>query len=142
MLVVDDEPAVLAVLAELLEHHLGVATLRALDAAEGLRLLGSRRVDAILSDFRMAEMDGSEFLARCATLAPGVPRVLITGHADIPLAKRAINEARVNRMLLKPVKTEELAKIVSELLAEAAASRHRSRAFSRTAALLPDDAPP
>lgn len=141
MLVVDDDPLVLAVVAELLEARLGAKVLRAPSADEGLEILRKERVDAVVSDFRMPEMEGTEFLALCAKVAPDTARVLMTGYGDVALVKTALNDARVNKMLLKPVDADELANAVSDAISRVTADSHRQRAFERASSLLDRDEP-
>ena len=139
VLVVDDDPLVLTVVAEMLQLRLGAEVLRAATAQEGLAILSARRVDAIVSDFRMPGMQGIEFLERCGVLAPGAARVLMTGYADVAMAKGAVNEAHVDKMLLKPLNGEVLAAAVSDAIDRIAGDTHRQRAFERAADLLDRD---
>lgn len=81
ILVVDDEPDVREALATLLETFLDGAEVRqAGSGGEGLRLLRDAGADLILTDFRMPGMDGAQFLAAAAKVAPGTPHILVTAY--------------------------------------------------------------
>jgi thioredoxin reductase (NADPH) len=73
----------------------------ALGLLERLRLRGDP-VALLLSDQRMPEMTGVEFLERARALAPDARRVLLTAYADTDAAIRAINQVRIHYYLMKP----------------------------------------
>jgi hypothetical protein len=56
----------------------------------------------IISDMRMPEMDGAQFLEQVGTLAPTAVRMLLTGQSDLDTAIRAINQGKIFRFLTKP----------------------------------------
>lgn len=107
VLCVDDEPLVLEGLQLTLRQHFNVTVCTSGEAA--LELL-ARRDDfsVVLSDMRMPGMTGHELLARARTLRPFATRMLLTGHADLPSAMRAINDGFVFRFLTKPCPPREL----------------------------------
>ncbi|CAN5588629.1 FAD-dependent oxidoreductase [soil metagenome] len=109
ILLVDDEPAVLAAVARDLQPHYGdrFRTLRADSGAaalETLRRLKLREtpVALLLVDQRMPGMTGVEFLTEAIKLYPDVKRVLLTAYADTEAAIRAINEVELDHYLMKP----------------------------------------
>ncbi len=104
--VVDDDEAVRDSLQLLLEangHRVQVfeAALRALDACAGAA------PDCIITDIRMPEMDGLEFQERLARTHRDVPVIVITGHADVPLAVRAMKAGAVD-FIEKPFSHETI----------------------------------
>jgi DNA-binding NtrC family response regulator len=146
-LVVDDEPDIREALRELLElDDLEVQT--ASGGREALDVLGQPGdgLRIIISDYRMPEMDGLDFLGRAQKLRPEVLRVLLTAFADTPLAVKALNEARVARFVAKPVEPEAFEAMVKELLAADDAQRLRDAALKRSLDLMkkrgPDPPPP
>jgi two-component system response regulator FixJ len=87
--IVDDDEAVRDSLALLLESagHDVAAFETAIQALESCR---DRRPHCIITDVRMPEMDGLEFQTQLAAEKLGVPVIVMTGHADVPLAVRAM----------------------------------------------------
>ena len=112
ILVVDDEPDVVKSIQDLLRFDYKV--LGATRATDGLRLLGEQPVHVVLTDQRMPEMTGVEFLRRLREDHPDTVRLLITGYADIRAVIDAINEGNVYRYLTKPWEPEELQAVVRE----------------------------
>jgi response regulator RpfG family c-di-GMP phosphodiesterase len=117
ILIVDDEPDILVSLGDLVEQSLdGVRVLRAASGREALALLLGERVDAVISDFKMAGMDGIEFLYMARQKRPSIPRVLLTAHADLELTRRASQEGGVQAFLSKAISPDEFIERVSGLL--------------------------
>ncbi len=117
VLVVDDDRAVGMVLAALLSQA-GYDAQHVLSGPAALAALASGRVEAVLSDVRMPEMDGLELLAAVKKRAPDVPVVLITAHGTIPLAVEAM-KAGAAEFLLKPFDREEVVYTIGKALAGA-----------------------
>jgi response regulator RpfG family c-di-GMP phosphodiesterase len=99
----DDEPSILKSLQRLLRKD-GYNILTALNGQEGLRLLKSSAepVSLIISDQRMPEMTGSQFLEQAKEVFPDAIRFLLTGHSDIDAIVEAINKGEIHRYLTKP----------------------------------------
>lgn len=133
VLVVDDEADVRQYLKTILERSIpGLKTFLAENGRRGLEELARHQVDLILSDHRMPEMEGTEFLQQAARMQPEVPRVLLTGFADVDVATRAVNAGHISAFLQKPAKTDELVGEVRGLLEKRHEQLQRSRAFART----------
>jgi len=114
ILFVDDEPAVLDGYRRLLHRDFQVDT--AVGAGEGLAAIGENRGDpyrVVVSDIRMPEMNGAQFLSRVRTVCPDTVRMALTGHADIETAMDAVNEGAIFRFLTKPCEKEVLAKALN-----------------------------
>ena len=88
----------------------------------------------VISDMRMPVMSGADFLREARMVAPDAVRMLLTGHADLEVAIKAVNGARLFRYLTKPCDSEEL------LRACAAALGHHRRASRSRAARTGADA--
>ena len=107
VLFVDDEPAALesfkltqGKLYDVRVAESGLAGLRALEKEPDIAV--------VVSDMRMPEMDGAAFLARVKDEYPEAVRVLLTGHADMESAARAVNDGRIFRFLTKPCSPPDL----------------------------------
>ena len=142
ILVVDDEPEVRRAVAMILQRRLGARVLEAHDPDAAFDLMARHTVDLIISDHRMGAMDGTDFLARCAERAPSVPRFLMSGYTDLAVAQRAVNEARISRLLQKPISSDELVRTVLEVLDASARQRHAQTAFARSRALMDEGGGP
>ena len=107
ILCVDDEPNVLAGLRRTLFRRFEVVT--AEGPTEGLEALkNGQEFAAIVSDMRMPEMNGAQFLARAKEIQPDAVRILLTGQADMESAIAAVNEGNIFRFLTKPCPQEVL----------------------------------
>ena len=106
VLVVDDEPAVLALLAGQLGQEFDVQTTSS--AADARSAMAESPVDIIVSDLQLADGSGAELLDWVYHHVPRAARVLLTGTARVEDAVEAINKSRVHRLILKPWRTEDL----------------------------------
>ncbi len=115
LLIVDDEPIVLAALKETLErekYHV-VATTSALKALEIIR---EREFAVIISDQRMPEMLGLDFLIESKKIRPLCSRILITAVLSLPTIVDAINKGEIFRFVAKPWLREELTATVKNAI--------------------------
>lgn len=113
LLLVDDEPSVLAALKRVFRRE-GYRILIATSISEGFELLAKHPVQVLLCDERMPCGTGSEFLQRVKALHPTTVRMVLSGYANIDAVTRAINEGAVSKFLLKPWDDEELRRTVRE----------------------------
>jgi len=107
LLIVDDEPAILASLVRLLRRD-GYRILTAQSAREALDLLALNVVQVIISDHRMPVITGAEFFGKVKTLYPDTVRILFSGYIEIEALTEAVNRGAVYRFLLKPWDDETL----------------------------------
>jgi DNA-binding NtrC family response regulator len=75
---------------------------------EALEVLRDNQIDVVVSDHLMPAMDGLTFLNMVKDQYPHIIRVVLTGHADLQVAIKAINEGEVFRFLTKPWNDIEL----------------------------------
>lgn len=107
ILFVDDEPFVLNGYQRMLHGEYEVDT--ALGGEAGLAMMRDRGpYSVILSDMRMPEMNGAQFLEQARQLAPETVRMLLTGFTDIDAAIEAVNRGNIFRYLAKPCEKEAL----------------------------------
>lgn len=109
ILLVDDEPNVLAGLKRQLRKQFTVTT--ATSGQEALDLVkGEPPFSVIVCDMRMPGMNGIEVLEQMQRIAPDTTRMMLTGNADQQTAIDAVNEGSVFRFFTKPCPAEILAK--------------------------------
>lgn len=126
ILCVDDEPSILSALRRLLRPH-GYRVLLAESAAAALELLAQEAVDLVISDMRMPEMDGAQFLRQVRQRWPQPVRLLLTGYADISAIVDAVNQGEIYRYLTKPWNDADLLQIVREALQQHAMEQEQQR---------------
>ena len=109
ILFVDDETSILKSLKRLFRRE-GYTLLTAENAKEGLERLTevTGNVSVIISDQRMPEMNGAQFLEKSKAIAPNAVRFLLTGYSDMDAAVEAINKGEIHRYLSKPWNDDEL----------------------------------
>lgn len=127
--VVDDDEAVRDSLEALLSSA-GFATEGCGSAAEFLLRFDPSGAACVLLDVRMPGMDGLTLLERLGDDRQGIPVVIITGHADVPMAVRAIR-AGATDFVEKPFKGTELLESVRQAIARAAPRRSTADAGLR-----------
>jgi EAL domain-containing protein (putative c-di-GMP-specific phosphodiesterase class I)/CheY-like chemotaxis protein len=101
LLLVDDEESIVQSLKRLLRRE-DYRILSASSGAQGLELLAQNDVDVVLSDQRMPEMTGEEFLRRAKELYPNTVRIVLSGYADMQSITNAINQGAVYKFMSKP----------------------------------------
>ncbi len=109
ILVVDDEPIMLALLSDLLSGE-GYQVSLAESAFEALRLIQNDSFHLIISDINMPMMDGKQLYMEVARLSLNIPFVFmtggITGQSDVRMLETA--SCPIRRFLIKPFTPEEL----------------------------------
>jgi len=101
ILLVDDEPNITSSLQRLLRKD-NYSILTATSGEEGLQVLESEAIDLIVSDMRMPNMDGAEFLTKAKAVNEKAIRILLTGYSDMNSTVSAINQAEIFRYISKP----------------------------------------
>lgn len=114
LLLVDDEPGVLKSLERIFTDRDDFIVLTATSTALARNILDENSVSIIVSDERMPEESGTEFLVYVREKWPEIPRIIMTGFADYDATLRAINDAGVFRYLQKPWNNEEFLAVIQE----------------------------
>lgn len=115
ILVVDDEPDNLDLLYR--TFHREYRVLRAEGGPTALQILASQSdVAVIISDQRMPQMSGTEFLSLTAAQYPDIIRIILTGYTDVEDLVEAINSGKVFKYVTKPWDADELKAIVKQAL--------------------------
>jgi thioredoxin reductase (NADPH) len=125
IVVVDDEPAVLAAVSRDLRSGFGerYRVVRAGSGDEALDVLRElvrrgEQAALLVADQRMPGLSGTDYLVRAREIVPSAKRVLLTAYADTEAAIQAINEVSLDYYLLKPwdPPEEQLFPVVEDLL--------------------------
>ncbi|MBN1517195.1 response regulator [Candidatus Sumerlaeota bacterium] len=107
ILLVDDEQDVVDGYRRTLRRNYEVLT--ALSGREGLELIDSSEPPCVVvSDYRMPEMNGVEFLAQVRERRRDTVRIMLTGQADFEAVTQAVNEGNVFRFMTKPCSADAL----------------------------------
>ena len=139
MLVVDDEPDNLDLLYRTFRRDFNV--LKAESGIQALEVLASEgEVAVIISDQRMPEMKGTEFLSKTVPQFPDTVRIILTGFTDIEDLVDAINSGQVYKYITKPWDPNELKAVVQRAAETYEVLKQRTeelrRAQAQTALLL------
>ena len=127
LLVVDDEPGLVALAEELLKG-LGYDPVGCSDSTVALQLLRAdpQRFAAVITDEVMPRLSGTQLTAALRQHAPHLPVLLVSGYGGALLAQRAA-AAGVTRLLAKPLQRADLARALAELLHGVASDRPPTR---------------
>ena len=80
----------------------------AISGDEALKILGEKPIEIIITDQRMPNMTGVEFLEKVIEKFPDPMRILLTGYADMNAVVDAVNKGKIFHYLSKPWNEEEL----------------------------------
>lgn len=115
VLLVDDEPHILAAYKRQLGAHFNILT--ACDADSALKRMDENgSIAVIVSDLKMPGMDGIGLLRSVKQQYPDVGRILLTGHGDLNAVADAINEGGIEKYLTKPIPTAVLSSCIAEAI--------------------------
>lgn len=118
LLLVDDDPSLLKLLGMRLTSE-GFSVLTAASGPEALKTLLREKVDLVISDLRMDEMDGMALFSEIQQQQPGMPVIILTAHGSIPDAVWATQQG-VFSFLTKPVDRDALYSAIDQALAHRA----------------------
>lgn len=125
LLLVDDEQEVLDALTRVF-RKLDITIFTANSGQEGLDILANECIDIVISDLRMPNMDGNQFLRKAAANYPEVIRMMLTAHTEIEQVISAINEGRIWGYMQKPWNNRELVIAVEQAI------KHKSMMAERS----------
>jgi DNA-binding NtrC family response regulator len=129
ILVVDDEPKLGKLAAEMLSAT-GHTVSRALSGREAIGLLDASPFDLVITDLRMAEIDGMKVLEHARAKTPPPEVIMMTAHGSAESAVQAMKAGAVD-YLVKPFSTDELRMRVSRIAAAHAAEERQSELVRR-----------
>lgn len=133
ILFVDDETNILSSLKRLF-RPLGYRLFTAESGAQGLEIMERENIDLVISDMRMPEMNGAQFLEKARDRWPDTIRILLTGYADIGSTIDAINKGQIYRYISKPWEDNDIAIAVRQALERRALEGENGRLETLTRA--------
>lgn len=110
LLIVDDEIDNLQLFKRTFRKKYNVFL--ATSGSEGLEILKSNTIHMIITDQKMPEMEGVEFLKQTIEMSPDSIRMLVTGYTDANALISAINSGKIYRYIKKPWNPDELLNLV------------------------------
>jgi DNA-binding NtrC family response regulator len=122
ILIVDDDPHFLRVMARILAGENYLVT-TAGGACDALDLIKSAQFDLVISDLRMPDCDGLNFLETLRRDGNNVPVIILTAYGEVDTYLAAMNAGAIE-YLNKPIHSEELLRIVRSCLRSRANRRH------------------
>ncbi|WP_421903663.1 SpoIIE family protein phosphatase [Maridesulfovibrio sp.] len=112
ILFVDDDPNILTSFRSLLRKEFKIDT--ADHPEKGLALFKENGpYPVVVSDLKMPDMNGLEFLAEIEKLDEDAIGIILTGHADIKAALTALNQGHVFRFLTKPAERDTITNVIN-----------------------------
>lgn len=125
ILLVDDEAAILKALQRVLRiapcnygnRQFTLEVSATTSPAEALEWARQEEFDLFISDYRMPEMDGIEFLKAAKAIQPDAARLILSGYADLNALVRAVNEVGIERFIGKPWNDYDLLSAIAQALA-------------------------
>src|SRR6266566_3762232 len=123
VLLVDDDPALLQALPEVLRLRMAALTVDTADsAATALDRIADRDYDAVVTDIKMPGVDGLELLAKLRTHRPDTPTLMITGHGEHELVVHALRAGAYD-FIQKPIDRDYFVASLSRAIQASALSR-------------------
>lgn len=123
IVIIDDEKRMCDSLTALLEGE-GYQVTSYQHSPEAVDAISETKVDLVITDIKMPQMDGVEVLKRVKEIDDGIPVILLTGNASLNSAVDAISRGAYD-YLLKPVEFERLETVVSHALSQRQAQLER-----------------
>ena len=132
VLLVDDEENILELLKTIIQwKDLGTGCLLTAQSAQhALSILGEQKIDLMITDIKMPDMDGITLVKQVRQLYPNIHCVLLTAYGEFEYARQAI-ELGVENYLLKPVSQEELVSTVRKAFGNIYAKKEIGRDLLR-----------
>ncbi|MFA6921813.1 MAG: response regulator, partial [Gallionella sp.] len=137
LLFVDDDSSILAALKRLF-RPLGYRILTAGSGAAGLEIMEKEVVDLVVSDMRMPDMNGAQFLEQVCAKWPDTIRILLTGYAEISSTIDIINKGKIYRYISKPWEDDDIVSSVKQALGQRQIEKNK-RKNGNTEILIAED---
>lgn len=113
LLIVDDEANILSALARLFRRD-GYQVLRAESGSAALEILAEHEIGVIISDQRMPNMTGVQFLSKARENWPDTVRIMLSGYTELSSVTDSVNQGAIHKFLTKPWDDDSLRETVRE----------------------------
>jgi len=110
ILIIDDEVEIRLSLSKIVEQ-LDLIPLTAQDGLEALNLLKSKKIDLVITDLMMPQMDGLKFIVKSREINPRIPIAVISGYGDAQNATFALTRGAFN-FITKPFTIKEVENVI------------------------------
>lgn len=135
ILILDDEESILRSLSRLLravpcrsgDFTFPIEPELFSDPIAALERVRHRSFDLVLTDFRMPEMNGVEFLRQTKIIQPDCARLILSGYSDLNALTQAVNEVGIDRFIAKPWNDYELVTSLAQCLSTRALAMENKR---------------
>ena len=108
IVLVDDEDMVVTSIKSFLTLETDYEVVGFTAPSEALTYIEEHKIDVVVSDYLMPNMDGISFLAKVKDIQPEATRILHTGYADKENAIKAINDVGLYQYIEKPWENDDL----------------------------------
>lgn len=116
VLFVDDEASILIALRRLC-RNMGWDIYTAESGDQGLAIIDEHRIDLVVSDMRMPNMNGAQFLEKVVERSPSTVRILLTGYSEVTATVAAIDKGKIFCHCTKPWDNDEFREILNQAIA-------------------------
>ncbi len=115
ILIVDDNKVILRCLEQDFSDEPYIV-FSALNGEDALAIVAANEIKVIISDIKMPKMDGFELLDKVRDINADIVRVVLSGHTDVKLILRIVNERGLDRYLTKPWHREDMKATIRQCL--------------------------
>ena len=115
ILIVDGDPQVSKLICRTLENSC-YKIVSVQNGEEALKLVSEIQFKVVISDVKMSKMDGFELLDRVHELNPDITRIIVSGHSDVELILKLVNEKGIDKYLIKPWENADLILAISKCI--------------------------
>ena len=116
ILLVDDDISLLDTIKKLLEV-MGYIVISATGSREAIDLMKSCKLDVVITDYSMPDMNGIEMVIEAKKILVGIPKILYTGRIDL-IGEKQITEAGIDEVVTKPCRISKLDSIIKKVMTE------------------------
>jgi len=102
ILIVDDDPNILAILKEVLDYSGDFEVFIAESSKAALNVLENKAIDLLITDEGMPEVSGGELLKIVSEIYPNMVRFMLTGRKTLEMAQMAVNNNLIDGFFTKP----------------------------------------